>query len=177
MELKTITETEKQEAIQFFLTNLRGRNDEELAKARKQNFKKFWNRCQVASSTEYYEERQQLCQEDREKKADSYERIKLSEMKKKKEEFIREHLIRKDEYDLVRFKIIRDVELSDWDEYIVIAIPFDNMRYWVPKFWAGVEIYKNRNPKFSQRIKDNVKVFSWDAEIMSNSAFYNTRIK
>jgi hypothetical protein len=51
------------------------------------------------------------------------------------------------------------------------------MRYWVPKFWAGVEIYKNRNPKFSQRIKDNVKVFSWDAEIMSNSAFYNTRIK
>lgn len=176
MEIKPLTETERKEATLFFLTNLRGKNDAEITKERKENFGKFWNRCRIASSTEYNEERQNILKENRDKKALSYERIKKSEMKKKKEDFIREHMIRKEDYEAVKFKIIKDEELTN-DEFISIAIPFDNTRYWVPKFWAWVELYKSKNPKFFQWIKDNVEVYNWEAEIMSNSSFYNTKIK
>jgi hypothetical protein len=51
------------------------------------------------------------------------------------------------------------------------------MRYGVPKFWAGIEIYKSKNPRFFEWIKQNVEVYNGEAEIMSNSTFYNTKIK
>ena len=173
---KQLTETEKKEAVLFFLTKLRGKSKDEITKARKENFTQFMNRCRIHSSTEYEDEWQELLKGDKEEKALSYERIKRAEMKKKKEEFIREHLIRKDDFGNVKFKIIKDEELTN-DSFVSLWIPFDNMRYGVPKFGAGIEIYKSKNPKFFEWIKQNVEVYNGEAEIMSNSSFYNTKIK
>ena len=126
--LKPLTETEKKEAVLFFLTHLRGKSTDEITKVRKENFTKFWNWCRIHSQTEYEDEWQELLKGDKEKKETSYERIKRAEIKKKQEEFIREHLIRKEDYEAVKFKIVKDEELTN-DEYISLAIPFDNMRY------------------------------------------------
>jgi len=174
--LKPLTETEKKEAVLFFLTHLRGKSTDEITKARKQNFTQYRNWCRIHSQTEYEDEWQELLKGDKEKKETSYERIKRAEIKKKQEEFIREHLIRKEDYEAVKFKIVKDEELTN-DEYISLAIPFDNMRYWVPRFWWSVEVYKSKNPKFFERVKKTFEVYNGEAEIMSNSAFYNTKIK
>ena len=126
--LKPLTETEKKEAVLFFLTHLRWKSTDEITKARKENFTKFWNWCRIHSQTEYEDEWQELLKGDKEKKETSYERIKRAEIKKKQEEFIREHLIRKEDYEAVKFKIVKDEELTN-DEYLSLAIPFDNARY------------------------------------------------
>jgi hypothetical protein len=38
-------------------------------------------------------------------------------------------------------------------------------------------VYKSKNPKFFERVKKTFEVYNGEAEIMSNSAFYNTKIK
>lgn len=174
---RQLTETEKKEATDFFLEKLLRKSKEEITEARKQNPKLFRNRCQTASSTEYYDERKKSLEGDRKEKYLSYERIKKAEIRKKHEEFIREHLIRKEDYGLAKYKIIKEDELSDWDVFISLAIPFDNIRYWVPKFWGGVEIYKNRSPELFERVKKTFEVFNGDTEIISNNAYYNTKVK
>jgi hypothetical protein len=37
-------------------------------------------------------------------------------------------LIRKEDYEAVKFKIVKDEDLTN-DEYLSLAIPFDNARY------------------------------------------------
>lgn len=174
---RELTESERQEAIDFYLSDLRGKTWEQLTKARKVNRKKYRDWCRISNSTPYAEEYQKALEGEKKAKYLSYERIKRSEMKKKQEEFVREHLIRAEDLHLVKHLILKDIELEDWDEYISLAIPFDNMRYWVPRFWAGVDIYKSRNPQFFERIKKSFKVFSGEAELISNNLFYTTKAK
>ena len=173
---KELTESERQEALDFYLSDLRGKTWEQLTKASKGNRIKYRDWCRISNSTPYAEEYQNALEGERQAKYLSYERIKKSEMRRKTEEFVREHLITKEDLQNVKYSIIRDIELEN-DEYISLWIPFDNMRYGVPRYWAGVEIYKSRNPKFFERIKQTFKVFDWECSIISNNLFYNTKAK
>ena len=95
----------------------------------------------------------------------------IDQMKKNKEEFIREHKIDSYQFSDVKYQIHDRYFIGTWDksdQVMNISIPYFSPRESQDKFWYWITLYRSHAPEFFDRLLKDMKVYQWNASLTSN---------
>ena len=189
LQIRELTEQDKKDAVEF-MKSIANMTYEEFDSWKKENtwwFNLLLNWCRIRKDyPELNEIREtKFVLPDKQKKREANKNKILAEMSRKKAQFVKDHFISENDMEAketenwkeenkFRYRIIHYTKV-EWDECLVLAIPYDAMNLMVPKFWASVEIYKSQCPEFFEEVKHTYKRYDWTAVCTSNAEKYNKR--